>query len=293
MGGKKDKGTKGKSKKTVIDDKQKEQFETMIYNVFQDLIKDVSKVSSESSVKLSNEVGKLSKSNLVKNLSKTDSELYKAFPSDLLVKDVNGRRYLTLLGCVQKNFLELVANNVIDSSAQTVDNLLQNAPSSSSLSQNAATSGQITGENQMFEDKMKELMGGNNDLMKLANSAMKDLNIKDFAEKKDVGMNDLLSIMSDLSTYVQNKAAKGEIDMDNLQGQMQSMCSNLQNSPEFSQVVQLNPNLERMMNVAMTMNANGENNEGGGGIADLLGGGGIADLLGEGGIADLLGSFSK
>ena len=101
-------------------------------------------------------------------------------------------------------------------------------------------------EKDNLEDIMSQLQSPeNSELMNLANSLMKDLNLEEKLKNgtDSLDFTQLADLMATVGGYVQDKMTSGQLNLQDLEAQASSFYNKIQNSDEFKDTMQSNPQL--------------------------------------------------
>ena len=239
------KSSKGNKQKQ--NDTQMEMFKDIMVKTLQELTTDIEGITD-----LSNDV-KQSLRSLVdgpsdvvmQELQNPESKLVKEYiPKDCLQKDPAGIKYLQLLSMLQP---------ALKPELPPVVSMPLTAPKKPKhkKKKNVAASG---------TPNIADFLGGaDNDLARLAQSAMADLRL-DQKLSENSGIGDMISVMSEVSDYIKTKMEQGELDAAKLQDQATGMCEKMKSSPEFKKAMEANPSLRSMMESGLS-SMNGDNVE--------------------------------
>jgi hypothetical protein len=131
--------------------------------------------------------------------------------------------------------------------------------------ENIPPTGRTTQPDKKLEDKLKTMMEGEDtaNLKKLANEIQKDMNLEEKI-KTDMGPQEMLGVMFDMMKVVQEKINTEELDVEQVQKEALGFCTQMQESPEFKETMESNPQLLALMNMGMAAGGDGggENNMG-------------------------------
>lgn len=211
------KNIKKKNMKKQISSPYKNQLETMIINTIKELIEDIKVTESEKSTTLNTIITENTPEQVIALLQQKNSLLCLSIPKESLEKDVSGRKYLDVLSLFQPD-LKPVERTV------TNENTTHLTSDEDTMKQVSSILG--------IEDLE------NNDLLKLAQSMCKDLNITENSLSSPA---DLFTMIPTIQNYFNEKVEKGELNINQLQGQATSMLSKIE---EFKNTLPENTNSE-------------------------------------------------
>ncbi|KAJ3235396.1 hypothetical protein HDU78_005247 [Chytriomyces hyalinus] len=184
-----------------------------LHHILMEMAQELATVDGRSAAAIQKIVKNKTGSDLRAVLEDPSSDLVSHIVSlkETLDGDVRGRRYLTVLGCIQPCLaptpsVTTEAPAAIPAGLQTLLEEFKNSPKHANLLQ--------------FAEKM-----------------MSELNIE-LPNRGDGDLSDMLSdlvpLLTTVGPYVQEKVASGEIQLSELEETATSMLSKLQDMPEFS-----------------------------------------------------------
>jgi hypothetical protein len=205
-----------KSKQTDQSDKHSKMLETVMYSTIKELAVDI------NSSQLSDIINNLTPTEVIVQLGDKTSKLYESIPKSSLESNNAGKKYLDILSVVQP---DLKPTLIQDSSSSS---------SSSSSIKDINEDDILKGVNSILGVKN----GENNKLISLASSLCKELDLNKKLDMNNLGdMNNIMSLIPDISSFVENKIKKGELNMEELQEQANDVCTKMQTSNDFQNLM--------------------------------------------------------
>ena len=232
--------------------------EGIIAKTLKEMIADLSHVDAKTGDQLNALIEGLSDHKITKRLANKDSELCKAIPKETLEKDPSGRKYLDILGMLQPTL------------KTTSLPVAEKAEPVASLPPTIEGKMQVEMEDIPEDVPRQEFLNifnqtVDNDLLNVANSIKKDIDLKDddLHEMLSGGadMGKMMNLIGKFSSSVKERIDKGEINVDKMQNQAMDLVEKMKSTPEFNKVLETNPSLGMMMNAAGLMSGNNENAE--------------------------------
>jgi hypothetical protein len=233
---------------------QAKMFEDIVAKTIKEMIIDVSHVDQEISTRLAKSIRDLSNHKIARHLQNVDSELCKNIPKDILEKDASGRKYLEILCLIQPT---LKPDPTI---VQSQERILHPTELQLENKSEEASNGPKNVARGLTSDSFNHLMKGvmDKDLLHLAESVRKDLNVNEEEVCKafqEMDMESIMDIYGKAASLIQNKIHSGQIDVAKIQSQTMDFVDKMKDSKEFNDVLKDNPSLSMMMNSGMMMSS--------------------------------------
>jgi len=220
----------------------------MLGNTVRELCTDLKKIDADKGSALETVVSGLDNHKVVKRLAKSDSDLCRCIPVELLENDASGRKYLDILSTIQPllkpKSVPIETNAIVATTANVVPSVVKEIDEYTKSKEFM----------KMFNSSMDA------ELLDLADSVRKDINLNEQEIHEmvaDMDMTKMMGLIGKISSTMNEKVQKGEIDVDKMQSQAMSFVEKIKENPEFSKTLQENPSLSMMMNGTSSLGALG------------------------------------
>jgi hypothetical protein len=240
---------------------------SILKTTLKELISDLKVLSIEKGNLLEMTIKNMSPSQLLSDIKNVDSDLCKNIPIQLLQTIPEGVQYLKILGVYQPMFT--LQNEIVLQENVPVSNTPPLPPPTTVDNSNPMVN--LT-NNENLPDSFRELLTpneSNKDIINLATDLFQDLNLQDTlggSGGEPFDMSNMMGLFNNIGQVVQSKVESGELDMEQLEQQANTLCSQLQQTQEVNQIMESNPD---MLNLLNSINTSGQGGGGGLGGFDM------------------------
>jgi hypothetical protein len=274
---KKVKQSKGKAKRKREHGSEREE---VMHRTLREMVSDLSKVDGVAARNLQQLSRDYTGRDIIRELELSQSRLADSIMEGAVKIGATGKDYLFVFSLVRPAWKD-AKENLPSSTAVAVI-----TPASTAKEGTEAKKGDTKRKVATPSEAVEKILSDTKDkdmLLTLADSIFKDLDLGD-RPNEEMGMQDMLSLMTKVGGAVQEKVSSGNLDMEKLQRQAMSFCEQIKENPELQTIIQGNPVLAGMHNNVQAQGMSGSS-------ADAGQGPGISEPPGLGGM--LLGMMSQ